>query len=562
MIDEERSRASSENLGKSQWDNQRIDLENQLAQAKNLGNNLRGDLDRMQQDHDAEIDRLQVDFGAKERQLLQQLQDAEQAAAGASEMSRNGAGDAKLRRDNEELQIALEEQQRVTEEVRQEAQQFLQEMKIISEEHSPAWEKQAELQKVADQLEQEVRDWRNRYARTKTQLRNMRASSMGLTIEQDAAKYVRDKGFTKENGLVKDVHVTKFQIAIDELLKRARTDDPERAIDSMKAVVVAVRRITKDIDESAPQNEDMIAQQQKMKSRVSATANNLITASKNFAAAAGISPVSLLDAAASHLVTALVDLLRTVKIRATPAGELEDDDDGTTTPVDSTIFFSNRTTQDDAYPKPLSRDNQSPLEPPPRFNGLGARDSTQSSAYSPMNSPRDSADEFNSRRSMPRNMQANGVYTDKNLPPAPNSYGVPRLDITMEDLKIYMDNQSDQLVETIQGLVASIRGDAPITRINEEIAQIADIVGKIVSETQETATGDGFVDRLISCRQRLLEAGDHGQDLAGRGLGAGDREWRMWTQTLPPIAFEIARETKELVERIGRMVLNNGEDYS
>ncbi|KAK6070158.1 hypothetical protein SCUP515_08642 [Seiridium cupressi] len=551
ILDEERSRASAGNAEKAQWNDLRTDLENQLSQAKSTNDTLRDDLDRMQDDHDAE-----------ERQLRQQLEDAEQAVRNMNNMNRSGSGDAELQRENEELRVALEEQQQITEEVRREAQQFLQEMKVLSQEHSPAWEKQAELQKAVDQLEQEVRDWRNRYARTKTQLRNLRASSLGLTIEQDAAKYVREKGFTEENGLVKDVHVTKFQIAIDELLKRARTDDPEKVIDSMKAVVVAVRRITKDIDESAPQDEDVMAQQQKFKSRVSATANNLITASKNFAAAAGISPVSLLDAAASHLVAALVELLRTVKIRATPAGELEDDDDGTMTPVDSTGFFSNRTTQEDAYPKPLSRDNQSPLEPPPRFNGLGPRDSTQSSAYSPMNSPRESVDQFNSRRSMPRNMPADGVYMDKNLPPAPGGYGAQRPDITMEDLKIYMDNQSDQLVETIQGLVASIRGDAPITQINDEIAQIAEIVGKIVSETEGTRSGGPLVDRLTSCRQRLLEASDHGQDLASRGLGSSDREWRMWTQTLPPIAFEIARETKELVERIGRMVMNDGDDFS
>jgi hypothetical protein len=32
--------------------------------------------------------------------------------------------------------------------------------------------------------------------------------------------------------------------------------------------------------------------------------------------------------------------------------------------------------------------------------------------------------------------------------------------------------------------------------------------------------------------------------------GRGEMEWRVWTQSLPPIAFEIARETKELVQRV------------
>ncbi|KAI0126865.1 hypothetical protein BJ170DRAFT_421663 [Xylariales sp. AK1849] len=553
VLDEERSRSSADNVEKKQWDDLRSNLQGQLSEAKNLQDTLRDELDRMREDHDAE-----------ERRLRDQLEEAEQNARSMNDVSRNGAGDAELQRENEDLRMALEEQQQVTEEVRQEAQQFLQEMKLLSQQHTPAWEKQAELQKTVEQLELEVRDWRNRYARTKTQLRSLRASSLGLTIDQDAAKYVREKGFTEENGLVKDVHVTKFQIAIDELLKRARTEDPDKAIDSMKAVVVAVRRITKDIDESAPRDEDVLQQQQRLKSRVSATANNLITASKNFASAAGISPVSLLDAAASHLVAALVELLRTVKIRATPAGELEDDDDGDMTPVDSTGFFSNRNTQQDAYPKGLSLSNQSPLEAPPRFNGLGAnRDSAQSSAYSPISSPRESVEQYN-RRSIPRNGGPNGLaYMNKGLPPAPNGYEVQRPDAEIEDLKVYVDNQSEILVATIQGMVASIRGDAPISQLNEEINTIADIVGKIVSETDASGSGGGpMLDRLQACRQRLLEAGEHGVDLADRGLSSSDREWRMWTQTLPPIAFEIARETKELVERIDRIITNDADDFS
>jgi hypothetical protein len=553
-LDEQRSRASADNMEKRQWDDIRADLEGQLTEAKGLNDTLRNELDRMRDDHDAD-----------QRQLQQQLVEAQEASR---DIGRNAGADLELQRENEQLRVALEEQQRVTEDVRQEAQQFLQEMKVLSEKHSPAWEKQVELQKTVDQLELEVKDWKNRYARARTQLRSMRATSIGLSIE-DAAKYVREKGFTEENGLVKDVHVTKFQIAIDELLRTARTEDPERVIDSMKAVVVAVRRITKDVDGSAPRSQDLAQQQQKMKSRVSATANNLITASKNFASAAGISPVSLLDAAASHLVAALVELLRTVKIRATPAGELEEEDEGTMTPVDSTGYFSNRTTQQEFtkppvrepsvqdFPKPPMQSIPSPLDPPPRFNGLGPRDSAQSSAYSPVNSPRESVDAFNSRRSMPRNMPVNGIYTDNSNPPNSNGYGRP--DVTMDDLRIYMENQSDFLVDTIQAMVASIRSDAPIVQINEQILQIAEIVGRIISETEGTASGGTLVGRLSSCRQRLLEAGESGQTLVARGLTPDDREWRMWTQTLPPIAFEIARETKELVEEIARMV---GDDFS
>ncbi|KAI1138030.1 hypothetical protein F5Y05DRAFT_48400 [Hypoxylon sp. FL0543] len=537
LMDGERSRATASNVEKKEWDDLRTGLEDRLTEAQSLNESLRDELERMKDEHAVET-----------RKLREEIEEARQNGGGAG-------ADSEMMRENQELRRALEEQQHVTESVRREARQFLEEMKVLSQQHSPAWERQAELERTIESLEQEVRDWRNRYARTKTQLRNMRASSMGLTIDQDAAKYVREKGFTEENGLVKDVHVTKFQIAIDELLQRARTDDPDKVIDSMKSVIVGVRRITKDIDESQPSDGELLQQQQKLKSRVSATANNLITASKNFASGAGISPVSLLDAAASHLVAALVELLRTVKIRATPAGELEDDDDGTITPVDSTGFFSNRTTttQPDAFMKP----QESPLVPPPPFQGLraGIRDSANSSAYSPVSSPRESGERYNGG--------VNGMTylgLNKNLAPAPNGLG--RQDKN-EDLKIYLEDQTEIMVQTIQGLVGYIRGDAPIQQINEEITSITDVVGKVVAQTEAYGNGGDMTDRLADCRQRLLEAGEQGKELAARGLGETDREWRMWTQTLPPIAFEIVRETKELVQRIDRLVMSpSAEDFS
>ncbi|KAI0007205.1 hypothetical protein F4779DRAFT_522001 [Xylariaceae sp. FL0662B] len=540
LMDGERSRATATSLEKKEWEELRTNLENKLTEAQNLNDSMRDELDRMRDDHAMET-----------RRLREEIEDAQQNSRGIG-------GDSEVAKENQELRMTLEEQQRVTEDARHEAREFLQEMKALSEQHGASWERQAELEKTVEQLEQEVRDWRSRYARTKTQLRNMRASSIGLTIDQDAAKYVREKGFTEENGLVKDVHVTKFQISIDELLRTARSEDPDKVIDSMKTVVVGVRRITKDIDDSQPSDQALIQQQQKLKSRVSATANNLITASKNFASAAGISPVSLLDAAASHLVAALVELLRTVKIRATPAGELEDDDDGTITPVDSTGFFSNRNTNVNGP--------ESPLAPPPPFQGLqaGIRDSANSSAYSPVSSPRESGSRYNSGRPASRNGGVNGMTfmgLNRNLAPVSNGYGRP--DTKAEDLKIYLEDQTEIMVQTIQGLVGSIRGDAPIQQINDQINSIAEVVGKVVAETEAHTNGDEMLDRLSGCRQRLLEAGDRGQELADRGLGETDREWRMWTQTLPPIAFEIVRETKELVQRIDRLVMSpTADDFS
>lgn len=64
--------------------------------------------------------------------------------------------------------------------------------------------------------------------------------------------------------------------------------------------------------------------------------------------------------------------------------------------------------------------------------------------------------------------------------------------------------------------------------------------------------GEPIVRKLASIRSRLIEAGEEGKRIAieGRDDEEGDRIWRQWNQRLPPIAFEIARETKELVLRV------------
>jgi hypothetical protein len=180
---------------------------------------------------------------------------------------------------------------------------------------------------------------------------------MGLSqlTSPDLANYTRDANFASPDGIVKDVHVTKFQLSIDELLQTARRANSEQTLESMRHVVKCVRAITGDIDSTSSLSQmqsptssvsgDILAnpekQQAKLKSRVSATANNLITATKNHASSGGLLPVSLLDAAASHLSTAVVELVKHVKVRPTPEDELEADDledDDRPMPLKPTVY--------------------------------------------------------------------------------------------------------------------------------------------------------------------------------------------------------------------------------
>ncbi|KAL3422168.1 protein SPA2 [Phlyctema vagabunda] len=578
VMDDDRKRSMALNLEKKEWQDKKTSLENAVADVQNLNDTLQSDLDSAQSD----LDRARAAQANIERELRAQI---EELRAKESTMGKGNKSlvDADLQLENEELREEIREQQQITDDVRREAQEFLREMRMLSERSNTSFEREEQLTNTIHKLEEEVKDWRNRYARTKTQLRSLRASSIGLTIQQDAAKYAKDSGFTQENGLVKDVHVTKFQISIDELLRTARTDDPVRVTEFMKSVIVNVRRISQDIDESPSSDEDMMQQQAKLKSRVSATANNLITASKNFAGASGLSPVSLLDAAASHLTAAVVELVRTVKIRPTPAGELEDDDDGHLAPVDTTGFFPVRE---------VSQDKVN-MAPPPVFMGLrNDRSSADSSMYSPVNSPRESGMSNMRPRStskggwsgrpMSRGAPSGLNYTNGNkiLPVAPmgTGFGIRTDDTDVEELKIYLEDQTAVLVQTIQSLVSSIRSEAGITAISNQITAIADVVGKVVSSTETAmsstgnsqlrAQGEPILRKLSNCRERLLDAGEQGRDIAdeGRDDDEGERIWRAWNQSLPPIAFEIARETKELVLRVdvidGGGEGDDGEDFS
>ncbi|KAK4091982.1 hypothetical protein Purlil1_3821 [Purpureocillium lilacinum] len=536
ILDGERSRATAANMEKKEWGDVRLNLESKLAEAQSLNKSIKDELERVRDDHDKEV-----------HQLRDELAEMHQGSKG-------GPTDPELQRENDELRESLRQQQAVTEEVRREAQQFLTEMRTLSQQSSSTYEKQAEMEQTIEQLENEVRDWRNRYARAKTQVRSMRASSLGLPMEPGIANYIRDRGFIEESGLIKDVHVTKFQIAIDELLQTARKETPDKVTDAMKLVVVSVRRITKDLDESAPRDDEQAHQQAKLKAKVSSTANGLITASKNFAAGAGLSPVSLIDAAASHLSNAVIDLLRMAKIRTTPAGELEDDDDRSLTPVDSTAFFSPRS--------PTEASAQDSLPPPPPFQGLGGvRASAESSAYSPISSPRESVDPYPG--SGTNGMTNGGGYMgyDKSHAAGPGGYGLQQGDSRAADLKIYLDDQAAVLVSDIQRLVTSVRNDSDVGQINNQVDSIAVIVGKVISETNKNGYR-GHAAQLNDCRDRLLEAMERGRDLASSGVDRDGRDWRMWAQTLPPIAFELARETKELVQSIGSVSGREDDEFS
>ena len=90
----------------------------------------------------------------------------------------------------------------------------------------------------------------------------------------------------------------------------------------MKSVVNAVTTILDDVRSHTRRHSDPEGLRA-LEERVEATLSNLVTATKTHATSSGLSPVSLLDAAASHVSAAVTELGRVVLLRRASKAEQE-----------------------------------------------------------------------------------------------------------------------------------------------------------------------------------------------------------------------------------------------
>ncbi|KAK4542913.1 hypothetical protein LTR36_006102 [Oleoguttula mirabilis] len=361
------------------WYDLREELEQKHQDAQRLNDDLQRELDQLaltksqdEQDvrsrHDQELEDLQAQLGSSHRMtigdLRAQLDNVHDQTGGlhrqlqthqaeneelrlqlqSAQQSQRSVTNNDHERQVELLHEELANQEKLTNQVRDEAMLYLQEMRDLSRQNDYAIEQEERLAARVTQLEREIETWRHRYAKVKAQNKSLRASTMGLGLQTsfDSGSLIRKEGLLSDGGLVRDVDVTHFQLAIDELLKVARQPSTEPMLDSVKNVVVSVQAIASavgtdgyptpspsplsphDGPQRLQQAGDSVA---KLKARVTGTANSLITATKQHASAHGLSPVALLDAAASNLTAAVVELIKAVGIRSSPRSELHSDVD-------------------------------------------------------------------------------------------------------------------------------------------------------------------------------------------------------------------------------------------
>ncbi|KAF7713311.1 Uncharacterized protein PECH_005704 [Penicillium ucsense] len=514
MKDDEIARGSSADQSmisqseRQEWDDLRQDLERKVSKAEDLNHSLQEELEKMRAEHDR-----------TERDLRSQLEEVS-LNAGDPELE---ARYTELETKHQSLQAELQQQQQVAAEVRRVASESLAEMRSLTTQNHKELEREERLSVDVHRLENEVNEWKDRYAKAKSQLRDLRSSAGSLADQiPDASKVVaREHELLQPDGVVEDLHVTKFQISIDELLRVARIDDPHQVSRYIKNVIVAVRRIIHDVDQ-APPMDGSAALRVKAKGRVSVTANNMITAARNFARSAGLSPVSLMDAAASHLSTAVVELIRIVKIRVSSVDASDEEEEQDLSTDKSPEYFSVPPSQ-----RRLSNNSEySVLSPPDEMSSSLQQDVSTTQSY---------------------------------------NYGAPQGDHELQELKLYVEDQTDSMVQSIQALVASIRAEHGMDTVEIYVSAIGNIVGNVIASTEHLMhdrSGDvslreqsqPVIHSLSQCRDRLTKTVTEGHN------ATGPEQLRELTNQLPPLAFETARHAKDLIQRLETLSLGDDDD--
>lgn len=415
-IGELKTKLAQKETATMEWTSLRQELEQKHLNAQNLNENLQQELaafqaksrdeDEIREQHDHNIQALRdqlddlhaenEDLHARSQntgdlQLLQAQLDTHQAEnAGLKRQLQDNALPAEFEQRIQELEAQLDTQQKISQEVREEATMYLREMRDLSRQNDQAIEQEEKMAVKISQLEKENNEWRQRYAKVKAQNKSLRASTMGLGLQTgfDSGSLVRQEGLISEGGLVRDTDVTRFQLAVDDLLKVARQTSTDSMLESVKSVVVSVQSITSAVrtegyptPSPSPLSPETNMQQapsvSKIKARVTGTANSLITATKQHAASHGLSPVALLDAAASNLTAAVVELIKAVRIRPSNKTDFQDLDG-----VDELNSFYDDSTS------PSTSQNPNGLQiPVPTFSMPGPEPTSESKAIDPATLP-------------------------------------------------------------------------------------------------------------------------------------------------------------------------------
>lgn len=219
--------------------------------------------------------------------------------------------------DDRYIQLSKEhkEQQEAVREVKAEIKQLIDELKNLSSKNETLRIQNETAESTIRSLTEETKVWKTKYESINMELRSFKVKSVHLDHQDLSKEY-----FLKPtaNGAIGHQFIIEYQTAIDELMKSSRSSKPTDVLLSMRTIVMACKSITTEVEDYEVKVGLSAANQASLyeiKKRFSNELSNLLAAAKVYAGGMGISPVSLVDAAAGSLTVTIVELVKLLGMR-------------------------------------------------------------------------------------------------------------------------------------------------------------------------------------------------------------------------------------------------------
>ncbi|KAF8515365.1 hypothetical protein BU17DRAFT_76861 [Hysterangium stoloniferum] len=398
------------------------------------------------------------------------------------------------------------------------------------------------------ELNNQQKEYKRKYEQAKTELRSIKATSQ---LYHTAPKVGNEDQLPiASSGGLLDIHVTSFLSSIDLLLTAGRSATPTRVYAPMKAVINAVHSILEDVEkfEARPRRDRMDVEAEDLaalRERAEMTLSNLVAAAKTHGSSLGMSPVSLLDAAASHVSSSITEIGKTIHVRK--ASKAEQD------------LFSVPTspTMGPYVGRPVDEGNLA------HMRNVNSTNSRVDDYHSPTRTskPRE--------LSPPRNTSVRPLATTRRPPSEPSSSSASSPPAVFDtalngrgpggtgsddsaltenpddgwaELKPYLETQSESIKYAIQSVLSAVRSPAPSPHLNESLTQIITIVSSIVAVCKDSLPSNS----VSQGRDILHELSDHCNKLSEiQAMPEVTKESR---QAMAKSSFAVANAMKSLVK--------------
>jgi len=425
------------------------------------------------------------------------------------------------------------------EQLRSDLETFASETRELSRQNEELMAARDSDNMIIRDLNMQAKQYKQKYEQAKTELRSVKATSQ---LYHQAPKVLSDDQLpVGPSGGLLDIHVTAFLSAIDLLLAAGRSSTPTRVLSPMKSVINAVHAIIDDVEkyEARARRERLdieLEDLQALRERAEMTLSNLTTAAKTHATSLGMSPVSLLDAAASHVASTITEIGKAVHIRK--ATKAEQDTFGVPgSPTMSNYAAQLRTVDEGNYNHIRTQSSASSRADeygsPPR-NGRYRELSPPRAPRTPV-ARRPPSEPSSSMTSSPPALF-------DNAPPSDGSAPTEQGDDAWLELKPYLEAQSESIKYAIQSVLSAVRSPAPAPHLNENLTQIITIVSSIVAVCKDSLPSTSMKEG----NDILRELSDHCNKLSE--IQAQSEVTKESRQAMAKSSFAIANAMKSLVK--------------